>query len=335
MVSVIVSKDLSKLDNNAGASPFDFFGNNFPFSFEVPKAPVPEGIQQVGGGTGFVIDSGKGLVLTNRHVVNDEDASYTVVTNEGKIYDAEVVARDQVNDLALIKIQANALPAVELGDSDDIQLGQTVIAIGNALGEYSNTITKGVISGIDRNVIAGDGRGLSENLEGVFQTDAAINPGNSGGPLVNLFGQVIGINTAINREGQLIGFSIPINEAKRLVSSFEKYGRVVRAFLGVRYVNITPVVVKKNNLTVDHGALIIKGADDDQLAIIPGSPADKAGLVENDIILEVNGEKVEIGRSLVKLIGKYDPGQVVKLKILRLSEEKELSVKLEEFKDVN
>ncbi|KKS93059.1 MAG: protease Do, partial [Parcubacteria group bacterium GW2011_GWE2_43_12] len=177
---------------------------------------------------------------------------------------------------ALVQIQDKNLPAVRLGDSDSVQIGQTVIAIGNALGEYRNTVTKGVISGIGRNVVAGDNRGSSEQLEGVFQTDAAINPGNSGGPLVNLQGEVIGINTAINSQGQLIGFAIPANEAKRMIDSYEKYGRIVRPYLGIRYVLVTPELAKANKLEVDYGALLIKGQTTTDLAVVPGSPADKA-----------------------------------------------------------
>ncbi len=339
VVSIIISKDLSKIYNQTGPFPFDndFFGPNFPFQFffgnQSPNFRTPQGKQEIGGGTGFVIDQEKGLILTNRHVVEDTEAEYAVLTNDGKKYEAQIVARDSVNDMALVQIKSKDLPQVSFGDSDQVVLGQTVIAIGNALGEYRNTITKGVISGIGRNVVAGDNRGSSESLEGVFQTDAAINPGNSGGPLVNLEGQVIGINTAINQSGQLIGFAIPVNEAKRMIASFSKYGKIVRPYLGIRYVLVTPEMAKTNKLEVNYGALITRGAAADQLAVIPGSPADKAGLVENDIILEVNGQKVDQNHSLVRILAQFSPGETVKLKIFHKGANKEAQVKLEEFKE--
>ena len=338
VVSIIITKDLSKIYSMTGPQPFDDFFNQFgfPFNFffnEQPQQPAPEGKQEVGGGTGFVINQQSGLILTNRHVVTDTEAEYTVLTNEGQRYEATVVARDAVNDMALVQIQDKNLPAVRLGDSDSVQIGQTVIAIGNALGEYRNTVTKGVISGIGRNVVAGDNRGSSEQLEGVFQTDAAINPGNSGGPLVNLQGEVIGMNTAINSQGQLIGFAIPVNEAKRMIDSYNKYGRIVRPYLGIRYVLVTPELAKANKLEVDYGALLIKGQTTTDLAVVPGSPADKAGLTENDIILEVDGQKIDQEHSLVKALTKYQPGQTVKLKVYSKGATKDITVTLEEFKE--
>ncbi|MEK7496414.1 MAG: trypsin-like peptidase domain-containing protein [Patescibacteria group bacterium] len=333
---------MAKLYNSTGPNtPFDgFFGQGSPFNFffgnQIPQ-PAPRKVQQgkqtIGGGTGFVIDSAKGLILTNRHVVDDTEADYTVLTNDGKKYEAKVLIRDSGNDLAIVQIKDAKLPALEFGDSDKIQIGQTVIAIGNALGEYRNTVTKGVISGTARNVVAGDSQGSSESLEGVFQTDAAINPGNSGGPLVNLSGQVIGINTAVNREGQLIGFAIPSNEAKRLVDNYQKYGKVVRPYLGIRYVLVTSEMARANDLSVDYGALVVRGQNDNTLAVVPGSPADKAGLVENDIVLEADGKKISTEQSLVKILSRYKPGDTVKLKIYHKGENKDVTVKLGEFKE--
>jgi serine protease Do len=336
VVSIIVTKDLSKLYGSTGPQPFDdFFGQfGFPFNFFFGQPqPPPQGKQEIGGGTGFVINQAKGLILTNRHVVADTEAEYTVLTNDGQRFDATVVARDTINDMALVQIKEKILPAVKLGDSDKVEIGQTVIAIGNALGEYRNTVTKGVISGIGRNVVAGDSRGSSEQLEGVFQTDAAINPGNSGGPLVNLQGEVVGINTAVSREGQLIGFAIPINEAKRMIDSYERYGKIVRPYLGVRYVLVTPELAKANKLEVDYGALLVRGGTRQELAVVPGSPADKAGLVENDIILEVAGQKIGQDLSLVKALAKYQPGDSIKLKVYSKGTIKEVTVRLEEFKE--
>lgn len=328
VVSIIITKDLSKYYNTADPNsiPFnDLFGFGFPY-----QAP-PQGQQEIGGGSGFII-SADGMIVTNRHVVSDSEAEYTVLTNDGKKYDAKVLAQDSVNDIAIVKIDAKNLPTVELGDSDKIQIGQSAIAIGNALGEYRNTVTRGVISGIGRTITAGTESGQSETLEDVIQTDAAINPGNSGGPLIDLTGKVIGVNTAINQEGQLIGFAIPINELKPAITSVEKTGKIVRAFLGVRYVLINDVIAKANNLKSNYGALVIRGKNPEDLAVVPGGPADKAGISENDIILEINGQKIDQNHSLAKTISKFNPGDEITLKILHRGEEKEVKVKLGENK---
>ncbi len=328
VVSVVVTKDLSTIYQNQ--FPFDDFWFSWPFNLNVPQ--VPEGKQEVGGGTGFVVDAAKGLIVTNRHVVDDDQAEYSIVTNDGERLDAKVLARDQFNDLAILQVEAKNLVAVELGDSDALAIGQTVIAIGNALGEYTNTVTRGVVSGIGRTIVAGGTTG-SEKLEGIIQTDAAINPGNSGGPLINLVGQVIGINTAIDRQGQLVGFALPINSVKKIIESVEINGRIIRPYLGVRYLLINPDIAKKNNLTVDQGALITRGDNITDLAVIPGSPADKANLRENDIILAINDQEVSVDNSLAKLIQQFSPGDEIKLKIWRQGETKEVLVKLEEYKN--
>ena len=334
VVSIVVSKYVSQYYGNLNSSPFDDFFNQF---FGQPSIPEntpnqPQQKQEVGGGTGFIISS-DGLVLTNKHVVSDEEAEYTVVTNDGAKYMAQVLARDPFNDIAVLKIEAKDFPVVQLGDSSTIQIGQTVIAIGNALGEYRNTVTRGVISAIGRKVTAGDATGQSEILEDVIQTDAAINFGNSGGPLINTRGEVIGINTAVNQQGQLIGFAIPINQVKQVIESVKQYGKIVRPFLGVRYVLINEEIAKENNLSVNYGALVLRGTKAGDLAIVPGSPADKAGIVENDIILEVKGVKITEEHSLAKEIQNYKPGDEVELKILQKGKEKTVKVKLEEYKD--
>lgn len=337
VVSIIISKDLSKYYNNTGNNifPFDNFFD-FGFPFNTPKNNTnksnEKNIQEIGGGTGFIISS-DGLILTNKHVVSDNEAEYTVLTNDGEKYSAKVLGQDPVNDIALVKIEAKDLPIVELGDSDSIKLGQTVIAIGNALSEFRNTVTKGIISGINRRVTAGGGTIGTEVIEEAIQTDAAINPGNSGGPLINLAGQVIGVNTAVSQAGQLIGFAIPINLAKNVIDSIKQYGRVVRPYLGVRYVIINDQIAEENKLKVNYGALIIRGAEEGQLAVVPGSPADKAGLVENDIILTVNGVEISTDHSLANEIGKYKPDEVIELKILHKGEEMTIKVKLGEFKE--
>jgi len=329
VVSIIVTKKLSNYYNRTGQmSPFEeffFFGSPF-YPEEYSES------QQVSGGTGFIITT-DGMIVTNRHVVQYEDAEYTIILSDGKQYDARVLARDDINDIAIIKIQADNLPVLDMGDSDQIKIGQTVIAIGNTLGEYQNTITKGVISGINRRVVAGVSYGNSEVIDEAIQTDAAINPGNSGGPLLDLFGKAIGVNTAVSSEGQLIGFAIPINSVKRIVESVRENGRIVRPFIGVRYILLNSEIAKANNIeNIDYGALIIRGETRTDLAVMPGSPADKAGIMENDIILEVNGEKINDKNNLAKIISKYKPGEKILLKIYHKAQEKEVSLVLEERK---
>jgi len=333
VVSIIISKDVATAE---AINPFGDFFDLGPFGFRLeqpqknPKSQLKEK-RIIGGGTGFIVSS-DGLVLTNKHVVIDDSAEYEVITNDGQSYPAQVLAKDTINDLAVIKIDSQDLQPLPLGDSDQIEIGQTVIAIGNALSEFKNTVTRGVVSGINRRVEAG-GNGFSEVIEEAIQTDAAINPGNSGGPLLDLKGNVIGINTAISQQGQLVGFAIPVNEAKRIIDSIEKYGKIVRPFLGVRYMIINKQIAAANGLAVDYGALIIKGTNIEDIAIVPGSPADKAGLEANDIILEVGGQKIDENHSLARVLSKYNPGDEVELKILHDGEEKFFSVTLDERKD--
>jgi len=327
VVSIIISKDSKDIYQNQQPFFNDFFGFNFP-QIQQQTPQVPEGKQEIGGGTGFIV-SQDGMIITNKHVVMDDTATYEVITADGDKYDAEVMAKDTINDLAIIKIDAHDLKPLTLGDSDNIEIGQTVIAIGNVLSEFRNTVTKGVISGINRKIEAGGSNGFSETIEEAIQTDAAINPGNSGGPLLNVKGEVIGINTAVSNSGQSVGFAIPINEAKKVIDSIEKYGKIVRPFLGVRYMMINEQNAKLNNLPVDYGALIIRGSNN-EIPVVPGSAADKAGIVENDIILEVNGQKIDEDHSLVRELSKYNPGDEVELKVYHDGDEKTVKVKLEE-----
>ena len=339
VVSISISKNVRSFSNRTGPNifPFDDFFEQFGFPSQLPQQQPQQGEPQggqkqiVGGGTGFVITA-DGMILTNKHVVSDAEAEYTVTTNDGKSYPAKILAQDPVNDLAVIKVEAKGLPTVVLGDSDGIAIGQTVVAIGNSLAQFPNTVTKGVGSGLGRRVTAGDNRGMSEVLEGVSQTDAAINPGNSGGPLVNLRGEVVGINTAVSQAGQLIGFAIPINEAKRDIASVKKSGKIVRPWLGVRYVIVTKELAEKNQLSVDYGALILRGQAQTDFAVIPGSPADKAGLVENDIILEIDGTKIDDDHPLSRIVSRKNPGDTIMLKVLSKGKEKTVKVELGEFK---
>lgn len=331
VVSIIVTKDVPKLKLYY-EDPFkefeQFFGQ--PFEFQVPQYKQ-EGTEkkEIGGGTGFIV-SEDGMILTNGHVVSDKEAEYTVLTNDGKKYPAKVLARDSIRDLALIKIENQEIPfpTIKLGDSDKLQIGQTVIAIGNALGEFRNTVSVGVISGLGRTVTAGGG-GMIETLEDVIQTDAAINRGNSGGPILNLKGEVIGVNFAMAEAAENIGFAIPINKAKKDIEQVKTLGKIVYPFLGVRYVLITENIQKENNLPVDYGAWVREGTGG-ETAIFPGSAAEKVGLKEGDIILEFNGEKITLENTLAKIIMKYNPGDKMDLKILREGKEKIFEVTLEE-----
>lgn len=335
--SIVVSKDVPIVEQYYEEwNPFkDFFGGDFG-GFQIPQYRQ-KGTEkrEVGGGTGFLVTK-EGLALTNRHVVNDNTASYTALMNNGKKYEVEVVAQDPVLDLAVIRFK-NAPPSggftfLTLGNSDALEVGESVIAIGNALGEFRNTVSVGVISGLSRSITASDTSGKAETLEEVIQTDAAINPGNSGGPLLSLAGKVVGINVAVAQGSQNIGFALPANLTKSSLASVEKYGKIVRPFIGIRYTEITPAIKEKNNLTVDYGALVVRGANSDELAVTPGSPADKAGIVEYDIILEVDGVKITGEHPLASLIRKKSVGDAVRLKILHKGVEKIVTLALEEYK---
>lgn len=285
---------------------------------------------QKGAGSGIII-SKDGYVLTNKHVVPEGVSKVTVVMADGKQYSNVAVAgRDPLNDIAFLKISGvTNLPAAALGDSGGVQPGQRVVAIGNALGQFRNSVTAGIISGIGRPVEASDGAGSSEKLENLFQTDAAINPGNSGGPLVTLDGKVIGINTAVAEQAQTIGFAIPINEAKRSIDMIRKDGKIVKPYLGVRYVTITPDVADTININADHGAYVSGG--NGQVAVMPGSPADKAGIREHDIILKLNGRDITETNSLASMIAEFAPGEKLTLTVQRDGKQITVDVVLEPY----
>lgn len=331
VVSVVATKDLPVLER--AYSPFqEFCGDPF-FSqfFDCSSHPEPKQKttekRQVGAGTGLIVRS-DGLIVTNKHVVLDAYASYTVMTSSGVKYPAEVAARDPFQDLALVRVKAQGLPTVVLGDSDSLEIGQTVIAIGNALGQFSNSVSKGVISGLSRSITASSGT-LSERLEKVIQTDAAINLGNSGGPLLNLRGEVIGINSAIVSGAQNVGFAIPVNRARKAIKDIEIHGRIIYPYLGVRYAIVNEEIKTADNLSVDYGALIIKD-NSGEPSILADSPAAKAGLKDGDIILEVDSKKINDNYTLAEAIQSKNVGNVIVLKVLRGEQYLNIKVMLEE-----
>lgn len=326
VVSIIITKDMPVYEQYY-VNPFpDFFGDEFAIPQLRQKGTQK---QNVGGGTGFIIST-DGLVLTNKHVVSDKAADYMVITNDGKKYPAKVLALDPFQDLAVIKIQVAStnFPILSLGNSANVQIGQTVITIGNALGEFRNTVSVGVVSGLGRTINASGG-GMTETLEDLLQTDAGINKGNSGGPLLDLKGEVIGVNVAMAEGAQNIGFAIPINTAKRDIQQVKSLNKIVYPFLGVRYVLLTAEIQEKEGLAVGYGAWIIKGEGDNE-AIIPGSAADKAGIKEGDIILEADGKKVTVQNSLGTMIQQHSPGDKIVLKVLRDKQELMIEVVLGE-----
>jgi serine protease Do len=342
VVSIVISKDVPVMeryfanpeDNNGGAQDFfQQFFQDFPgFQFNTPQYRQ-NGTQKqdVGAGTGFFV-SADGYIVTNRHVVQDEAAEYTVITHDNKKLPAKVVGRDPVNDIAVLKVEGKDFPSIALGDSDKVEVGQSVIAIGYALGQFDNTVSAGIISGLQRSLRAGDGLSQFEDLSGVIQTDAAINPGNSGGPLLDLRGEAVGINVAIVQGSQSIAFALPINDVKKVVDSVKTYGKIVRPFIGVRYIQVNKDLKEANQLTVDYGVLVVRGDKPTDLAVMPGSPADVAGIVENDIILEIDGQKITEDNPLQQAINKHAVGDEIKLKVLHRGEEKEIVVKLTERK---
>jgi len=276
----------------------------------------------VGGGSGFFVTP-NGIILTNRHVVSEKDANYMVETYQGVKYPAEVIARDPINDLAILQIDATDMPFLELGNSNDLKLGQMVITIGNALSQFHNSVSRGIISGLLRVISTDDVSGSgSQNLRGLIQTDAAINPGNSGGPMIDSSGKIIGINAVVVNGAQNINFAIPISNAEKDIEDLRKFGKIVQPSFGVRYIMINEEMKEKFGLPINYGAFIIKEHLPNDYAIVPGSSADKAGIKEGDIILEFNDMKVEEASGLDELVQKSSVGDKVKVKYLRGGSEK-------------
>lgn len=281
-------------------------------------------------GTGIIIGA-DGLIMTNRHVVSDVSATYTVTMSTGRVLkNAKVLARDSFNDIAFIRVDDKDLPAAAMGDSSALQIGQRVVAIGNALGRFQNTVTEGIISGIGRPIEAGSASSTSgtEALTNLLQTDTAINSGNSGGPLVNLDGQVVGMNTAVASDAQNIGFAIPIDDAKSLIASVVSTGKIVRPYLGVRFVTLTKEIATANGLKVEEGAWL-RGTVTAP-SVVNGSPADKGGLKEGDVIVKLGGDDVTAASSLPSVVAKHKAGERVEVVVMRDGKKQTLTVMLEE-----
>jgi serine protease Do len=325
VITIVISKDLPKID---GYYIFPFGGKQFaiPQIGKKKKEKI-----KIGGGSGFIA-SPNGYIITCNHVVKDPTANYTVILEPTKKYPAKILARDPLIDVAILKIEGKNFPYLETGDSSKIDLGEDVVAIGNPLGEFEDTLSSGIISGLSRKITAYGGLSFrATSLRGLIQTDAAINPGNSGGPLVNMAGESIGINTAMVMGAQNIGFAIPINYAKRNLEEVIKYGKIKKPFLGVRYFLLNEEISKANKLPVNYGALIVRESLGEK-AIIRNSPADKVDLKEYDIILECNGKKINEENPLADTLQKQKIGGTISLKILREGKEINLKVKLEEKK---
>jgi len=324
VINIVISKDMPTIE---GFYTMPFGGQQviIPKFEKGSKHKV-----KVGGGSGFIV-SADGTVLTNAHVVADPKAEYTAVMDhdEKSKLAIKIIARDTIHDIAILKIEdkkKKEFPFIELGDSSQLELGEDVMTVGYALGEFRNTVSTGVVSGLSRFIQAQTGYERQvERLRGLIQTDAAINPGNSGGPLVNMDGKVIGINTAVVFGAQNIGFAIPINNAKKDLEELKKYGHIRQPFLGIRYIIIDPMIQKQNKLPVDHGALIVRETLGEH-AVAPGSSAAEAGLQEFDIILECDSTKITTENTLQDIISKHKIGDELKCKVMR--DGKEIGIKV-------
>lgn len=312
----VVTVSISKTQViNALPFNFDIFGD----FFNIPRQNSETKQIEQDIGTGFII-SKDGLIVTNKHVVSDTDAKYKVIVGKDEEIEVLNIYRDPINDLAILKINKTDLIPVKLGDSDKLKVGQSVIAIGTALGEFRSTVTKGVISGLGRGIVASSGLLGSEKLDNVIQTDAAINPGNSGGPLFNSIGEVIGVNVAVSQAAQSIGFALPINIVKESIEIFNSTGQFERPYLGVTYAMVTKESALLNEVPA---GVYVQG-------VVAGSPAEKSEIKTGDIIFEIDGKNIvkeEI--VLATYINKKKIGESVNLKIWRDKKEMEIKVVLE------
>ncbi len=327
IVSIVATKSMVELEKELPAEMFPLLPFGMP-DLQIPEEKISaKGMIEVGSGSGFIVDS-TGIILTNKHVIADPEAEYEILTSTGKKYRAEILARDPIDDVAILKIPAINLPTLELGNSDKTELGEEVLAIGNALGLFQNTVSRGIISGLARAISPGEGE---QQLRGLLQTDAAINPGNSGGPLLNMKGKVIGINAAIISGAQNIGFAIPINSAKKDLEDIKSFGKVRRPLLGIRYINIDKNLQEKMELPVDYGAIVF-GKKGTHEAVLKNTPAAKAGLKEGDLIIECNGQKINSSNTIQDILENLTVGDIMKIKMLRKGKLIETVIELSERK---
>lgn len=326
VVSVVVTKDIPVYERY-----YETFNHDSSFnSFSIPRVRE-NGTEEreVGGGSGFIV-SNDGVIVTNRHVVDYEDARYYVLLNTGESYEVKVLASDPQFDIAILKISEpleKVLTFVKFGNSDELKLGESVIVIGNALAEFRNSVSVGVVSGLARTVIASDMMGNYEQLDQVIQTDAAINPGNSGGPLLNVKGEVVGVNVATTEEADNISFALPSNMVERIVNSVREHGEIIRPFMGVNYIMLNEHIAEINNLPVSFGALVTNN-NLNQRAVMFGSPAERAGIKEGDIIVNIDGVSLE-DKDLSTLLRSKRVNQEIQIELMRGDEQKVVSLTLE------
>jgi len=329
MVGILVEKHLQQVREELGSDVVQ----GIPLYTYLNKAGLidEKGMVKVSGCSGFLV-SPQGYILTNRHIVEDGDSSYTIIW-QNKKYPCRILIRDKITDIAVLKIEdkKKKFPYLKLGDSSSLVLGQTVIAIGNALSEFENTVSRGIISGLSRRLkTSGEGGDSGQEFYGLIQTDAAINPGNSGGPLINLRGEVIGINTAVILGVENMGFAIPINQAKKILQDAVKYGKLHRPSLGIRYYLIDEKLQRQHHLPFSYGAFIIYETVPGQKGVLPGSSAEQAGLREGDIILEIDGRKIDKNVSLVHLLDECSLDERVKIKYWSKGKIKETEIRIKE-----
>ncbi|MBI4087232.1 MAG: trypsin-like peptidase domain-containing protein [Candidatus Liptonbacteria bacterium] len=327
VVSIAISKHLEDLEKEVPKELYQFL----PQGKDGKRLKIPDilvdkrGMVQIGGGSGFVVDQG-GIILTNKHVIADSKAEYTVLLGDGRKFGAEILSRDPINDVAILRVPTTNLPTVQLGDATRLELGETVVAIGNALGIFKNTVSLGIVSGLSRSIAAqAEPDAPPQEMRGLVQTDAAINPGNSGGPLVTLDGLAIGINSALIFGAQNIGFAIPINAARRDLEDIKHYGRIRRPLLGVRYMMIDENLKDKYKLPVNYGALIVGEGPQDH-GVVKESPSDKAGIKEKDIVLELNSNRLDKDHPIQDFLENMAVGEEIELLLLR--NDKKFKVKL-------
>ncbi len=324
VITIVATRDLPQIDE------FYFL----PVRGE--KVALPKKLKgtqktKIGGGSGFIV-SKDGYILTCNHVVEDHEADFTVIIDPDHKYPAKVLAKDPLIDMAILKIEGNKFPCLKLGNSDNLELGESVIAVGNPLGEFEDTLSSGIISGLSRKITAYNGfDSKSTNLKGLIQTDAAINPGNSGGPLVDMNGEVVGINTAMIMGAENIGFALPINYIKDDLKEVRKEGKIKRPYLGVKYILLNEEISKTNKLPVTYGALVAREMFGEP-AVAKNSGAEDAGIKEYDIILSINGQKIDENNSLSDALSVCLIGQEISMLILRDNKEVLIKTSLKEKK---